>query len=86
MPWATAYTPTFSRDYKNLSEHNQRRVNEAVRDILNSDDPGKLGRPKIGKWKGAYGYDIGRAVRVLYSVEPKERLVIFLRCGPHQIY
>jgi addiction module RelE/StbE family toxin len=86
LPWAPAYTPTFRRDYKNLGHADQQRVNEAIREILNSDEPRSLGRPKLGKWKGAYGYDVGRAIRVLYSVEPNERFVTFLRCGPHPIY
>lgn len=86
MPWIPEYTPTFRRDYKNLSVQNQQRVNEAVKEILNSEDPRKLGRPKYGKWKGAYGYDIGRAIRILYSVELQKKLVTFLRCGPHPIY
>ena len=50
------------------------------------DDPGRLGRPKYGKWKGAYGYDVGRAIRVLYSVDRNTRMATFLRCGPHDIH
>lgn len=86
MPWSPAYTPTFRRDYKNLSQENQERVDGAIREIVNADDPRTLGKPKLGKWRGAYGYDVGRAFRVIYSVEPGERLVVFLRCGPHSIY
>ena len=86
MPWAPAYTPTFRRDYKNLGEADQKRVNEAIKDILDAEEPRRLGRPKLGKWKGAYGYDVGRAIRVLYAVETRENVVTFLRCGPHPIY
>jgi len=86
LPWAPAYTPTFRKDYKNLSQIDQERVNEVIRDILNSNEPRSLGRPKLGKWKGAYGYDVGRSIRVLYAVEPNDRVVTFLRCGPHPIY
>ena len=86
LTWSPAYTPTFRKDYKNLSQQNQKRVDDAVGEILESADPKRLGRPKLGKWQGAYGYDIGRAIRVLYSVEPLENRVIFLRCGPHPIY
>ncbi len=86
MPWLPAYTPTFRKDYRNLGQQNQQRVNEAIKEILASDDPRQVGRPKLGKWKGACGYDVGRGLRVLYSVEPKGSLVIFLRCGPHKIY
>ena len=86
MSWAPAYTPTFRRDYKNLGVQDQRRVNEAIRDIIDSDDPTHLGRPKYGKWKGAYGYNVGRAIRILYSVDWNAKTVTFLRCGPHEIY
>lgn len=86
MPWSPAYTPTFRRDYKNLSQQNQERINDAIREILDAGDPRALGTPKFGKWKGAYGYEVGRAIRVLYSVDSKERLVVFLRCGPHSVY
>jgi len=86
LPWAPAYTPTFRRDYKNLGEADQKRVNEAIKDILDAEEPRRLGRPKLGKWKGAYGYDVGRAIRVLYAVETRENVVTFLRCGPHPIY
>ncbi len=86
MPWTPAYAPTFKRDYKNLSQENQQRVDEAIVEIVNVVDPARVGRPKYGKWKGMYGYDIGRAIRILYSVESEDNLVIFLRCGSHSIY
>jgi len=86
LPWAPAYTPTFRRDYKNLGQADQDRVNGAIKDILDAQEPRSLGRPKLGKWRGAYGYDVGRAIRVLYAVENHEKIVTFLRCGPHPIY
>jgi len=86
LPWSPAYTPTFRRDYKNLGHQDQQRVNQAIKEILDSDDPSGLGRLKYGKWKGASGYDIGRAIRILYSVDALEKTVVFLRCGPHTIY
>ena len=86
LTWSPAYTPTFRKDYKNLSQQNQGRVDDAIRDILHAEDPKRLGRPKLGKWQGVYGYDVGRAIRVLYTVELRTRSVLFLRCGPHPIY
>ena len=86
MPWAPAFTPTFRRDYKNLGVQDQRRVSEVIKANLDAGNPTHLGRPKYGKWKGAYGYEVGRAIRVLYAVDWNEKLVTFLRCGPHEIY
>jgi mRNA-degrading endonuclease RelE of RelBE toxin-antitoxin system len=86
LTWSPSFTPTFKKDYKNLSHQNQKRVDEAISEILGADDPKGLGRPKLGKWRGAFGYDIGRAVRVFYSVDLPEHRVILLRCGPHPIY
>ncbi len=61
-------------------------MDEAIREIVNTVDPAGVGRPKYGKWKGVHSYDIGRAIRILYSVDSENNLVIFLRCGPHSIY
>lgn len=86
MSWSPEYTPTFRRDYKNLGSEIQRRVDEAIKEILKADDPRKLGRAKYGRWRGGFGYDLGRANRVIYYVDSKRKTVIFLRCGPHSIY
>jgi len=86
LPWSPQYTPTFRRDYKNLDQQNQRRVDTAITDILKAEDQRSLGRPKLGKWAGAFGYDVGRSIRILYSVKQQDRVVVFLRRGFHDIY
>ncbi|MDA4130131.1 MAG: hypothetical protein OK457_05135 [Thaumarchaeota archaeon] len=77
MLWREVFTPTFRKDYKNLDRDTQLRVNEAKNEILNSSEPLALGIPKFGKWKGAFGYEIGKAIRILYSFDSGERLLSF---------
>ena len=61
-------------------------MDTAISDILKAEDPRSLGRPKYGKWAGAFGYDVGRSIRILYSVKRQDEAVVFLRCGFHNIY
>ncbi|MGB9659601.1 MAG: type II toxin-antitoxin system mRNA interferase toxin, RelE/StbE family [Nitrososphaerales archaeon] len=62
------------------------RVDEAIIQLIGSEDPRKLGYRKIGKWKGVYSYEIGRKIRILYRVRFKDRTIIFLDVGTHKIY
>jgi hypothetical protein len=36
------------------------RADEAMIELLESEDPGKLWLRKVGPWKGVYSYEIGR--------------------------
>lgn len=62
------------------------RVDEAILDLLNSDDPRELGLRKVGRWKGVYSYELGRQFRILYYVKFDERVVQFLDVGTHGVY
>ncbi len=53
---------------------------------MQSDDPVSLGIRKIGKWKGAYTYEIGRRYRLFYVIQFEQRTVYFLDVGGHEIY
>ena len=86
MAWEAEFTWTFHRGYKKLGPDVGRRVDEAILQLLNSDDPTKLGLRKVGKWKGVYSYEIGRQFRLLYSVRFEERVVEFLDVGTHGVY
>jgi len=60
LTWEVVLTPTFKRSYKNLSSEIQKIVDEAIKQLMESNDPTSLGVRKIGKWKGTYTYEIGR--------------------------
>jgi addiction module RelE/StbE family toxin len=86
LPWESELSGTFRKSYRNLSSEVRERVDEAILDILDSDDPTKLGLRKVGRWKGVYFYEIGRQFRILYFVKFEDRVIQFLDVGTHGIY
>ncbi len=86
LTWVAVLTPAFKRSYKNLSSEIQKRVDEAIKQLMESDDPTSLGARKIGKWKGAYTYEIGRRYRIFYKILFQQRTVEFLDVGGHELY
>ncbi len=86
LPWESELTGTFRRSYRNLSSEVRTRVDDAILNLLNTDDPSKLGLRKVGRWKGVYSYEIGRQFRILYFVKFEERVVQFLDVGTHGVY
>ena len=86
MAWKAEVTGTFRRSYKRQSSEVRGRVDEAILQLLNEDDPTELGLRKIGKWKGVYSYEIGRQFRLLYSVRSEDMVVVFLDVGTHGVY
>jgi mRNA-degrading endonuclease RelE of RelBE toxin-antitoxin system len=86
LVWEAELTNTFVRSYGHLSEAARVRVDEAMEQLLESEDPRRLGLRKVGKWKGAYSYEIGRQFRILYSFRLEARTVIFLDVGTHGVY
>ncbi len=86
MPWEVILTPTFKRGYKNLSSEIQQRVDQSIRELMESENPATLGLRKIGKWKGVYTYEIGRRYRIFYTVRFDQRIVELLHVGGHELY
>lgn len=86
MVWEAEVTGTFRRSYKKLGSEVQRRVDEAIIQLLNSEDPTKLGLRKVGRWAGEYSYEIGRQFRLLYRVRFEDRAVELLDVGTHGVY
>ncbi len=52
MSWQAESTNTFRRGYKNLGSEIRRRVDDALLELLNAEDPTRLGLRKVGKWEG----------------------------------
>ena len=86
MSWEAEITGTFRRSYRNLSTEIKKRADEAILELLNIDDPTKLGLRKVGRWKGVYSYEIGGQFRLLYAVRFQDRVVELLDVGTHKIY
>jgi len=84
--WEAVLTPAFKKGYRNLSSEIQKRVDEAIEQLMGSDDPTVLGVRKIGQWKGAYTYEIGRRYRIFYIVLFQQRTIEFLDVGGHELY
>jgi mRNA-degrading endonuclease RelE of RelBE toxin-antitoxin system len=62
------------------------RADEAIVQLLESEDPTKLGLRKVGPWKGVYSYEIGRQFRLLYQVRFEDHTVVFHDVGTHGVY
>ena len=86
MSWILILTPTFKRGYKNLSSDLQRKVDQALSELVVSDDPRSLGVRKTGKWKGVFTYEIGTRYRIFYKVIFEQRTIQALHIGGHELY
>ncbi|MFQ6075989.1 MAG: type II toxin-antitoxin system RelE/ParE family toxin [Candidatus Bathyarchaeia archaeon] len=84
MSWTPEFTPSFWRGYRNLDFGVRRRVDEAIRTLLEAKDPRARSHRLHGRWQGCYSYEIGRRYRVIFAVEANT--IRFLRVGPHTIY
>jgi mRNA-degrading endonuclease RelE of RelBE toxin-antitoxin system len=54
--------------------------------LLESEDPAKLGLRKVGRWKGVYSFEIGRQFRLLYAIRFEDHTSLFLDIGTHGVY
>ncbi len=72
---------------KRLGPEEINRYRKAILELSNSDDPGKIGRPKKGPWSGYHVYGLGRSHRLIYKVLYKEKIVMIVAVGDHkQVY
>jgi len=62
------------------------RVDETMSQLMESEDPTKLGLRKVARWKGVYSYEIGRQFRVLYQVKFDSHTIVFHDVGTHGVY
>ena len=69
-----------------MSSDVRKRVDQAILQLLSSDDPTELGLRKVGRWKGVYSYEIGKQFRLLYVVSFEERVIELLDVGTHSVY
>lgn len=86
-------TSTFESLYMKKKKTHPRyiidRINGAILDLMNSDDPKSLGERKRGRLSDCYAYDLNSESRLLYSVrkEDNHTAVILLRvCNHKKVY
>ncbi|MBS7626714.1 type II toxin-antitoxin system mRNA interferase toxin, RelE/StbE family [Candidatus Bathyarchaeota archaeon] len=85
--WRIIITTTFKQRYKQLNGTLIERVDEATRTLTEAENPLRLGEPKKGRLRGAYGYPISRACRILYTLDWDEQTIHLLRvCAHKQVY
>jgi len=82
--WIIHYSKTFERQYSKLSSELGKRVDTAITDLESSDDPAKLGEPKLGSLKNCFAYEIGKQYRIIYSVNKAEIMILLLKVGKHK--
>jgi addiction module RelE/StbE family toxin len=86
LVWKADITNTFHRSYRNLGQEVRGRADAAMSQLVESEDPTKLGLRKVARWKGVYSYEIGRQFRILYTVRFDDQTIVFLDVGTHGVY
>ena len=49
-----------------------------------STNPTDLGKPKRGKFKGYFAYEIGRSYRLIYKVINPQQIILLVVVGDHK--
>ena len=87
MPWTIVYSSRFKKRYKKKPTKAQNVVDDAIKELVKSDDPRTLGRRKHGAIRTCYGHDMDQENRILYSVNLTEGKLYFLRvCSHKEVY
>ena len=85
--WHISISNRFKKQYRKLDPVLKERVAEAIKQLMESNEPEKLGEYKRGRFLGCYAYEIGRQYRILYLVERETNTIWLLRVGTHkQVY
>lgn len=77
----------FKKRYQEKTPKMRKKVDEAIRLLVESSDPRNLGRRKRGTRRGCYGHDLDFRNRVLYAVDLVKKEIYFLRvCSHEEVY
>ncbi len=80
--WGFEAKAQFKKQYKNLDPQIKIRVNSAVQELRNSENPAQLGRYK--QCKRVFSYDLGRKYRIIYNINWSNNTIEFLRVCDHK--
>ena len=84
MSWPISIKNSFKKQYKRMGITRQDRVNTALIELANSQDPTKLGVYK--KSMQVYSYELGNHDRIIYSFDPKEGIELIRVCDHKSAY
>lgn len=85
--WKAKPSNRFKSSYKNLSDEMVKRVDSALKSLLEADKPGRLGILKMASRKGYFAYELGRSCRIIYRPIYEQKTIELLRvCSHKQAY
>jgi addiction module RelE/StbE family toxin len=61
-------------------------MEQAIQELVESEDPRKLGHRLHGRWEGYYSYEIGSQFRIIYRVDFAVKVIELMAAGTHKIY
>jgi len=82
--WLTQQTKSFESSYKKLSSELKKQTDKAIINLAMSTNPTDLGKPKRGKFKGYFAYEIGRSYRLIYKVINPQQIILLVVVGDHK--
>ena len=82
--WRIERTSRFVRCYVRLPSQVRRRVDEAILQLAESENPADAGVLKRGRFKGYFAYEIGRSYRLIYRVVSRQKIVLLVVVGDHK--
>lgn len=83
--WILAPNKKFIKQYKSLGSDLQKRIDVALAELVNSENPIKLGNYKPSL--RVYAYNLDKSNRIIYSVDFSNNTIELRRVGTHkQVY
>jgi mRNA-degrading endonuclease RelE of RelBE toxin-antitoxin system len=74
--------PQFKRQYKLLGSERQKRVDNAIRDLVVSVTPADCGDYK--KSLKTYAYELSKGDRIIYDINYETKIITLLRVCDHK--
>lgn len=81
--WRLKIEKKFIKQYKLLSSDLQKKVDSALNELANLDNPTKLGEFKQSLQ--VYAYNLDRSNRIIYTVDFKGKVIKLRRVGDHKM-
>ncbi len=80
--WEIERTNQFKKQYKKLDPDSQKRVDDAITELVLSNNPAQLGEYK--KYMKVFAYEMGKRLRLIYYPNFETNILLFIRVGCHK--